>query len=138
MKKLLLVAFVAVFAFATTSCKKEKGLDGTTWKYHMSETETIQGMVMSVTMDATLNFVDETNGTLTVYGEMAVDGQVLERFDTTTEKFTYTFDSETGKGTMTNVVENANEQAETIEFTRTDDTHISMVAEGQSMVFTKE
>ena len=61
MKKLLLVAFVAVFAFATTSCKKEKGLDGTTWKYHMSETETIQGMVMSVTMDATLNFVDETN-----------------------------------------------------------------------------
>lgn len=137
MKKLLLVAFVAVFAFATTSCKKEKGLDGTTWKYHMSETETIQGMVMSVTMDATLNFVDETNGTLTVDGEMAVDGQVLDK-QNATEKFTYTFDSETGKGTMTNVVENANEQAETIEFTRTDDTHISIVAEGQSMVFTKE
>lgn len=137
MKKLLLVAFVAVFAFATTSCKKEKGLDGTTWKYHMSETETIQGMVMSVTMDATLNFADETNGTLTVDGEMAIDGQVLDK-NSSTEKFTYTFDSETGKGTMTNVVENANEQAETIEFTRTDDTHISMVAEGQSMVFTKE
>lgn len=137
MKKLLLVAFVAVFAFATTSCKKEKGLDGTTWKYHMSETETIQGMVMSVTMDATLNFVDETNGTMTVDGEMAVDGQVLDK-NSSTEKFTYTFDSETGKGTMTNVVENANEQAETIEFTRTDDTHISIVAEGQSMVFTKE
>lgn len=137
MKKLLLVAFVAVFAFATTSCKKEKGLDGTTWKYHMSETETIQGMVMSVTMDATLNFADETNGTLTVDGEMAIDGQVLGK-NSSTEKFTYTFDSETGKGTMTNVVENANEQAETIEFTRTDDTHISIVAEGQSMVFTKE
>lgn len=137
MKKLLLVAFVAVFAFATTSCKKEKGLDGTTWKYHMSETETIQGMVMSVTMDATLNFVDETNGTMTIDGEMAVDGQVLDK-NSSTEKFTYTFDSETGKGTMTNVVENANEQAETIEFTRTDDTHISIVAEGQSMVFTKE
>lgn len=137
MKKLLLVAFVAVFAFATTSCKKEKGLDGTTWKYHMSETETIQGMVMSVTMDATLNFVDETNGTLAIDGEMAVDGQVLSK-NSSTEKFTYTFDSETGKGTMTNVVENANEQAETIEFTRTDDTHISIVAEGQSMVFTKE
>ncbi len=137
MKKLLLVAFVAVFAFATTSCKKEKGLDGTTWKYHMSETETIQGMVMSVTMDATLNFADETNGTLTVDGEMAIDGQVLDK-NSSTEKFTYTFDSETGKGTMTNVVENANEQAETIEFTRTDDTHISIVAEGQSMVFTKE
>lgn len=137
MKKLLLVAFVAVFAFATTSCKKEKGLDGTTWKWHMSETETIQGMVMSVTMDATLNFVDETNGTMTVDGEMAVDGQVLDK-NSSTEKFTYTFDSETGKGTMTNVVENANEQAETIEFTRTDDTHISIVAEGQSMVFTKE
>lgn len=137
MKKLLLVAFVAVFAFATTSCKKEKGLDGTTWKYHMSETETIQGMVMSVTMDATLNFVDETNGTLAIDGEMAVDGQVLDK-NSSTEKFTYTFDSETGKGTMTNVVENANEQAETIEFTRTDDTHISIVAEGQSMVFTKE
>lgn len=137
MKKLLLVAFVAVFAFATTSCKKEKGLDGTTWKYHMSETETIQGMVMSVTMDATLNFVDETNGTMTVDGEMAIDGQVLDK-NSSTEKFTYTFDSETGKGTMTNVVENANEQAETIEFTRTDDTHISIVAEGQSMVFTKE
>ncbi|MCQ2279129.1 MAG: hypothetical protein MJZ62_07500 [Bacteroidales bacterium] len=137
MKKLLLVAFVAVFAFATTSCKKEKGLDGTTWKYHMSETETIQGMVMSVTMDATLNFVDETNGTLAIDGEMAIDGQVLDK-NSSTEKFTYTFDSETGKGTMTNVVENANEQAETIEFTRTDDTHISIVAEGQSMVFTKE
>ena len=137
MKKLLLVAFVAVFAFATTSCKKEKGLDGTTWKYHMSETETIQGMVMSVTMDATLNFADETNGTLTVDGEMAIDGQVLDK-NSSTEKFTYTFDSETGKGTMTNVVENANEQAETIEFTRTDDTHVSIVAEGQSMVFTKE
>lgn len=137
MKKLLLVAFVAVFAFATTSCKKEKGLDGTTWKYHMSETETIQGMVMSVTMDATLNFVDETNGTMTIDGEMAIDGQVLDK-NSSTEKFTYTFDSETGKGTMTNVVENANEQAETIEFTRTDDTHISIVADGQSMVFTKE
>lgn len=137
MKKLLLVAFVAVFAFATTSCKKEKGLDGTTWKYHMSETETIQGMVMSVTMDATLNFVDETNGTLAIDGEMAIDGQVPDK-NSSTEKFTYTFDSETGKGTMTNVVENANEQAETIEFTRTDDTHISIVAEGQSMVFTKE
>lgn len=137
MKKLLLVAFVAVFAFATTSCKKEKGLDGTTWKYHMSETETIQGMVMSVTMDATLNFVDETNGTLAIDGEMAIDGQVLDK-NSSTEKFTYTFDSETGKGTMTNVVENANEQAETIEFTRTDDTHISIVADGQSMVFTKE
>lgn len=137
MKKLLLVAFVAVFAFATTSCKKEKGLDGTTWKYHMSETETIQGMVMSVTMDATLNFADETNSTLTMDGEMAIDGQVLDK-NSSTEKFTYTFDSETGKGTMTNVVENANEQAETIEFTRTDDTHISIVAEGQSMVFTKE
>lgn len=137
MKKLLLVAFVAVFAFATTSCKKEKGLDGTTWKYHMSETETIQGMVMSVTMDATLNFVDETNGTMTIDGEMAIDGQVLDK-NSSTEKFTYTFDSETGKGTMTNVVENANEQAETVEFTRTDDTHISIVADGQSMVFTKE
>lgn len=137
MKKLLLVAFVAVFAFATTSCKKEKGLDGTTWKCHMEESETVQGMVLSVTMDATLNFADETNGTLSMTGAMAIDGQTLQT-QNDTEKFTYTFDSETGKGTLTNVPENANEEVETIEFTKTDDTHISINIEGQAMVFTKE
>lgn len=103
----------------------------------MEESETVQGMVLSVTMDATLNFADETNGTLTMDGEMAVDGQVLDK-NSSTEKFTYTFDSETGKGTLTNVPENANEEVETIEFTKTDDTHISINIEGQAMVFTKE
>jgi len=107
MKKLLLVAFVAVFAFATTSCSKEKELKGTTWTASQSESYSYEGLTVDVVMNYVMNFADETNGSLTISGTESAMG-ITRNFGPETANFTYTFDGT--KGTLT-------AQGETIEFT---------------------
>lgn len=99
MKKTLLVALLACLTIMFASCKKEKTLNGTTWKTHTVLTEE----ALELTIDGVLKFVDATKGTLetTTSGSITIPGMGSFPMDSEVTKtdFTYTFDGE--KGTMT-------------------------------------
>lgn len=124
MKKLLLVAFVACMTVFATSCSKEKELAGTTWTYTISETETgeIEGMPMEITVNGTvtLQFVDQSNGKLTMEMSLIMGGMNLGS-QSETQEFTYTFDGTNGTMTAEGVSQNFtyNKEDNTITLTET-------------------
>lgn len=123
MKKTLFVAFLACITMMFVSCKKEKTLNGTTWKTHVVTTEDMgdDGIeaTLTTTVDGTLKFIDASKASmsLTTSATATMGGQTMPMPDmnsTATVDLTYTFDGE--KGTLTGVDEETG-KPETIPFT---------------------
>ena len=99
MKKFMVVAIMTFVMIGMTSCKKDD-LSGTKWTASYSETiEELGGMTLTVNL--TLEFTTEKDGTLT----MSMPEFGMNEVDT----FTYTFDGK--EGTMTGKDENGVESS---------------------------
>ena len=123
MKKTLFVAFLACITMMFVSCKKEKTLNGTTWKAHTVTTEDMgddqMEATLTLTIDGTLKFIDASKASMTMTSSATatMGGQTIPIPDmngTITSDATYTFDGE--KGTLTGVDEETG-KPETIPFT---------------------
>ena len=123
MKKTLFVAFLACITMMFVSCKKEKTLNGTTWKAHTVTTEDMgddqMEATLTLTIDGTLKFIDASKASMTMTSSATatMGGQTFPMPDmssTATVDLTYTFDGE--KGTLTGVDEETG-KPETIPFT---------------------
>ena len=135
MKKLLLVAFVALFAFTFSSCSKEESLAGTEWGFNRTETVTDNGPTFNIKLHMTLSFVDETRGKMGTDYEVWVEGHLITS-DSGQADFNYTFDGK--KGTITNIPSEAGEEAYTMEFERTDESCITFTQDGLIYTFIKQ
>lgn len=119
MKKTLFVAFLACITMMFVSCKKEKSLNGTSWKTQTVTTEDMGIGVITITIDGTLKFIDASKASmsLTTSATATMGGQTMPLPDmssTETVDLTYTFDGE--KGTLTGIDEETG-KPETIPFT---------------------
>ena len=123
MKKTLFVAFLACITMMFVSCKKEKTLNGTTWKAQIVTTEDMGEDQMEATLTITINgalkFIDASKAsmTLTTSATATMGGQTMPMpgmNESFTTDLTYTFDGE--KGTLTGVDEETG-KPETIPFT---------------------
>ena len=123
MKKTLIVAFLACITMMFVSCKKEKTLNGTTWKAQIVTTEDMgedqMEATLTTTLDFTLKFIDASKASMTMTSSATatMGGQTIPIPDmngTITSDATYTFDGE--KGTLTGVDEETG-KPETIPFT---------------------
>lgn len=121
MKKTLFVAFLACITIMFVSCKKEKTLNGTTWKTHVVTTEDMEDdeieATLTTTVDGTLKFINASKAsmTMTTSSTITTGGQTMPYMDSLiTEEVTYTFDGE--KGTLTGIDEETG-KPETIPFT---------------------
>ena len=123
MKKTLFVAFLACITMMFVSCKKEKTLNGTTWKAQIVSTEDMgedqMEATLTTTLDFTLKFIDASKASMTMTSSATatMGGQTFPMPDmssTATVDLTYTFDGE--KGTLTGVDEETG-KPETIPFT---------------------
>jgi len=97
MKKLLLVAFVALFASSFISCQKEpiETLYGTTWKASDVKEGQFNGQPTSVTTEVTIKFNEEAQGSLDVHYTSLV-GETVMQDDKVSYETTYTFDGKSG------------------------------------------
>lgn len=148
MKKLLLLAFVGLFAFGMTSCKKDptEKLIGT-WNYHEEESEYVSDYDMTIGMviDVNLGFVDEATGNMETYVHMTVDGETFVE-ETVNQGYTYTFDGLNGTISVpeTTLDNGTTVSAQNMTFTLVDDTHISVTnvdeetGETETVTFTKK
>ena len=105
MKKTLFVAFLACITMMFVSCKKEKTLNGTTWKAQIVTTEDMgedqMEATLTTTLDFTLKFIDASKASMTMTSSA-------------TATMGGPFDGE--KGTLTGVDEETG-KPETIPFT---------------------
>lgn len=142
MKKLLIVAFVAIFATAFVSCNKDKGeekLIGTEWTYVDNSVMDFMGVPVNINLDATMTFADINNGSLASHVIMSAEGMGELANETLTEAFTYSFDGEKGVLTIPATDEDPEINAE---LTLIDETHLQLseTTEGETttMTFTKK
>lgn len=116
MKRTLFVALLACVTLMFTSCTKEKDLNGTKWTTHTTHTQEMTYMgitaAMNLTIDGTMNFTSTTDGsaTFTTSGTVSVPSMGMSQpldGETSTDKFTYTFDGT--NGTLTIADDNSTE-----------------------------
>lgn len=109
MKKLLLVALVAVMGMMMSSCGKDVDLANTSWKFDRTGQMEVQGVEMDVHINFTLHFIDGSKGEDEALMEALYNGAVVFSDGPTTQSFTYTFDGE--KGVITHIYD---EDGETV------------------------
>lgn len=132
MKKTLFVVFLTCITLMFSSCKKEKSLNGTTWKGSISDTEQLvspQGEpegTMAMKIDITLKFTNATQGIMSAFSSATLttpDGQTFPQTmpnqDDQTANFNYTFDG--NNGTMTGTDEDGTHSLSFI-YTKKDNT----------------
>lgn len=142
MKKFLFLAFVSTAMLLTSSCSKDVDLTGTTWNYNETTTETYEGISMTNTVNADMEFTSETAGSMAVVDSvtfMTFMGQSSE-VENTNYPFTYTFDGESA-GTLTATITDEDGETETSAVNFTYDAEaetITVVDEDVTMVFHKK
>lgn len=138
MKKLLLVAFVAAFAFCTTSCKKDT-LKDTLWKCETTEVFDMEGIGITLNINSTITFSTEAEGEIYLHliANVAGFGELLN--EESTDKMTYTYAD--GAGTITIAAESADDTDDVINFT-VDGDKLTIVEDIEgtpiTMIYTKQ
>ncbi len=130
MKKYLFVALMTFVMIGMTSCGKEKDLTGTKWSGTVTDVDEESGVQMTTAID--IEFTTVTDGKIT-------ESLVGVATFTHTMPFTYTYDANNGKGTMS-VINSEKKKTEVVEipFTVDGNTLTAIGKDGTVIVCTKQ
>ena len=123
MKRLLIMAFFALFALA--SCEKDytQDLAGTSWSAVETLTGSFQGTPTQISLRVEMNFLAEAQGHINIHFNSAIDGQTILSDDRSND-FTFTFD---GRNGVITTIPNEGEAESRYMFHRTSDDEMNMI-----------